>query len=79
MMGAAKSHLEKFDRVQRAAERIGRFKVESLESRREAAAMSIALKLLDDQARGVLKKFIPKLTVYECHTCFSLIEKDKSA
>ena len=36
-MGAAETHLAKLDAVQRTAERIGRFKVESLQSRREAA------------------------------------------
>ena len=43
-MGAAKSHLDKLDRVQTAAEKLGNFKVESLQSRREAAAMSMGLK-----------------------------------
>ena len=36
-MGAAETHLAKLDAVQRTTERIGRFKVESLQSRREAA------------------------------------------
>ena len=35
-MGAARSHLDKLDRVQRSAEKNGGFKVESLQSRRGA-------------------------------------------
>ena len=54
-MGAAKSHLDKLDRVQTAAEKLGNFKVESLQSRREAAAMSMGLKLLDGKGRGQLQ------------------------
>ena len=61
-MGAAQSHLSKLDRIQASAERIGGFKVESLGCRREAAAMSIALKLLDGRGRGELNNFTPKLT-----------------
>ena len=60
-MGAAKSHLEKLDRVQSSAERIGGFVVESLQSRREAAAISLALDLLDDKGYGELKKYKPEL------------------
>ena len=42
-MGAAVTHLDKLDAsaVQRTAEKIGRFEVESLKSRREAAAISL--------------------------------------
>ena len=58
-MGAAKSHLEKLDRVQRSAERIGGFTIEHLQARREsdAAAVSLALKMLDGkvQLQGELK------------------------
>ena len=46
-MGASVTHLHKLDTVQRTAERIGRFQVESLQSRREAAAISLTFKLLD--------------------------------
>jgi hypothetical protein len=60
-MGAAPSHLAKLDRVQASAEKLGRFTVESLESRREAAALSISLKMLDRQARGELQTFKPTL------------------
>lgn len=60
-MGAADSHLAKLDRVQKSAEQIGNFTVESLECRREAAAISLALKLLDNQGRGRLQDHKPKL------------------
>ena len=60
-MGAAASHLEKLDLVQRTAMRIGRFKVESLQSKREAAAASFTLKLLNGDGRGVLKGVVPEI------------------
>ena len=60
-MDAAQTHLEKLDRLQRSAERIGNFKVESLESRREAAAVRLALKLMDGQGRGKLQDFAPQI------------------
>ena len=60
-MGAAQSHLDKLDRIQHRAEMIGSFTVEPLQARRDAAAVSFALKLLDGNARGELKKFIPRL------------------
>jgi hypothetical protein len=60
-MGAAVSHLEKLDSVQEAAMKIGRFKVESLASRRDAAAAAFACKLLDGKGRGVLKLHVPKV------------------
>ena len=56
---ATVTHLEKLDAVQRAAEKIGRFEVESLQSRREAAAISFTLKLMDGKGRGVLKDMAP--------------------
>ena len=60
-MGAKEVHLMKLDAVQKTAEKIGNFKVESLQSRREATAVAFTLKLLDGAARGVLKKHIPKI------------------
>ena len=60
-MGAAVLHLSKLDRVQRRAESIGKFTVESLAAQREVAALSLALKLLGGEARGVLKNHIPQL------------------
>ena len=61
-MGADQSHLDKLDRVQHSAEKIGNFTAEPLQARRDAAAMSFALKLLDGKARGELKNFIPIVT-----------------
>ena len=61
-MGAASSHLCKLDRVQSAAQRIGRFSVEPLVNRRKAAAMLFAVKMLSGSCKGVLNKFMP--TVY---------------
>jgi hypothetical protein len=60
-MGAAQTHLEKLDRLQRSAERIGNFKIESLESRREAAAIRLALKLMDGRGRGRLQDYAPQI------------------
>ena len=61
-MGAADSHLHKLDRVQCMAQRIGSFTVVPLQARREAAAMALALKLLDGRGRGELNQFTPALT-----------------
>ena len=58
-MGAAPTHLGRLDSVQRMAERIGHFEVEPLQSRREAAAMSFTLKLMDGNGRGVLNAMAP--------------------
>ena len=41
-MGAAKSHLDKLDRVHESAMKLCGFEIESLESRREAAAVQWA-------------------------------------
>ena len=66
-MGAAPTHLAQLDQIQRTAEEIGRFTIESLHSRREAAAISFTLKLLNGDGRGVLKKFVP--VVVDCSKC----------
>ena len=58
---AADSHLAKLDRVQEAAQRIGRFEVESLASRRNSAIACFALKMLDGKVRPLLQHFTPKL------------------
>ena len=55
------THLKKLDVVQKAAERIGNFTVESLGCRREAAAIAFTLKLLNGDGRGVLKDYVPTL------------------
>jgi hypothetical protein len=60
-MGAAHSHLAKLDTIQRTAEKIGGFLCESLAYRREAAAVSFALKLLDQDCRPGLNKFAPTI------------------
>jgi hypothetical protein len=61
-MGATKSHLAKHDRVKKSAERIGGFTVESLGSRREAAAVSLGLDLLDGNGYGELQQYKSQLT-----------------
>ena len=58
-MGAAGTHLSKLDRIQTAAERFGNFTTEPLALRRSAATVAFALKLMDGQAKGVLKRYIP--------------------
>ena len=62
-MGAAQTHLDKLDRVQLSAQRIGGFEIESLESRRAAAAISFSLKILAGQCKGMLNSFTPTLFV----------------
>ena len=59
--GASKTHLSKLDRVQDTAARLGKFEVETLLSRRHAAAASMCFKLLDGGGRGCLDEFKPKL------------------
>ena len=59
-MGAAVTYLEKLDRVQDSAVRCCGFEVESLQSRREAAAAALALKLLDGGAHVKLQPFALK-------------------
>jgi hypothetical protein len=61
-MGAAQSHLDKLDRVQRSAQKIGGFSAQPLGQRREAAAVAFALKLLDGAGKGILNKYTPVLT-----------------
>jgi hypothetical protein len=60
-MGARDCHLGKLDALQRSAQKLGGFEVESLQSRREAAAISFALKLLDGDCRPDLQQFAPHL------------------
>ena len=56
-MGAAQSHLDKLDRVQKSTEKIGGFKVEFLQSRSEAAAVSLAFDLLDGSSHSSLLQY----------------------
>ena len=60
-MGAAPSTLEVLDKIQESAMKMGGFKIESLSSRREAAAVAFALRMLDGKCRGVLQEFTPTL------------------
>ena len=60
-MGAAKSHLEKLDRIQNSASKCCGFQIESLQSRREAAAAGLALKLMDGGGHPKLKPFAPNV------------------
>ena len=61
-MIAAPSTLQKLDRVQAAAEKLGGFKVESLEARRDASLVGLLFKLLDGKGRGQLNNFKPEVT-----------------
>ena len=58
---AATTHLQKLDRIQRAAEKLGNFKVGSLESRRDASLIGLLFKLLDGDGRGKLNDFKPTI------------------
>ena len=60
-MGAAPSTLAILDKIQESAMKMGGFKIESLSSRREAAAVAFALRMLDGKCRGVLQEFTPTL------------------
>ena len=60
-MGAADTHLKKLDSIQHTAMKIGCFKIESLDSRRKAAAAALVCKLLDGDGRGALKNHIPQV------------------
>ena len=58
-VGAAGPNLNKLDNVQAPAEKMGGSEMETLGSRREAAAVAFSLKLVDGRARGPLKNFTP--------------------
>ena len=58
-MGAAVTHLNKLDRVQDTAHRIGNFRVESLNCRREASAAAFALKMMSGSCKGALNEHVP--------------------
>jgi hypothetical protein len=66
-MGAAETHLAKLDRIQGAAERIGGFTCEPLSLRREAAAVSLALKMLNGDCRRDLDKL--KFLITDTPSC----------
>ena len=58
-MGAADTNLKRLDSIHEKAQRIGTFTLGPLKSRREAAAISFTLKLLDGKGRGVLNAYAP--------------------
>ena len=60
-LAASRIHLRKLDMAQSRTEKLAGFEVESLQSRREAAAVSLALKLLDGDCRPGLQQFAPVL------------------
>ena len=64
-MGAKPVHLDKLEKVQRIAQRIGNFECDSLSLRREAAAITTTLKLLSGRARGKLQLLIPELKTFK--------------
>jgi hypothetical protein len=59
-MSACDSHLEKLNRIQESVSSFCGFTIESLESRREAAAVAMAFKMLDGKTRGDLNHFKPE-------------------
>ena len=74
-MGAAETHLAKLDRIQLSAQKCGGFEVESLESGRELACLSLACKLLDCKGRGSLNDYAPSLVEVQArsrHRCDGL-------
>ena len=60
-MDAADTHLDKLERVQNSAMSIGGFTVESLRSRREAAAISLAFDMLDGSCHVELQDHAPEV------------------
>ena len=65
-MGASATHINKLDVIQRTAQELGRFEVESLESRRKAAAVSLVLRMLEGDCRPGLLEFTPELIDDDC-------------
>ena len=68
-MGAADTHLSKMDKIQKSAERMGGFECESLKLRREAATVSLALKMLDGDCRSGLDSL--KFLIADTPSCHS--------
>jgi hypothetical protein len=65
-MGAKPVHLDKLDAIQHSAQKIGNFEVESLGCRRKAAAITLALKMLDGNGKPGLLEFAPELIDGDC-------------
>ena len=57
----APTYLQKLDRIQTAAETLGSFKLESLESRRDASLIGLLFKLLDGDGREQLDRYKPTI------------------
>lgn len=79
----APTHLQKLDRIQAAAEKLGGFKLESLESRTDASLIGLLFKLLDGEGRGKLNEFKPMIenlnpTRKGRHTATGLQLKDQT-
>ena len=82
-MAGAPTHLLKLDRIQAAAEKLGGFKVESLESRRDASLIGLLFKVLDGDGRGKLDDFKPTIETLDPirkgrHTTTGLQLKDQT-
>jgi hypothetical protein len=60
-MGAAESHLLKLDKIQWSAQALGGFVIDDLKSRRDAACLKLACKLLAGHGRGSLRDYAPSL------------------
>ena len=57
------TNASKLDRVQATMERIGGFQAEPLAARREAALITLTLKQLDGDCRGLLREYAPVLVI----------------
>jgi hypothetical protein len=62
-MGAADTHLARFDRLQERAESMTGFSFQPLRARRHAAAIGLACKQLDGVARGTLQELKPSVEI----------------
>ena len=74
-MGAKPVHLDKLEKVQRIAQRIGNFECDSLSLRREAAAITTTLKLLSSKAHGKLQLLVPELKTVEVSRSAKVVAK----
>ena len=67
-MGASATHLSKFDKMQKLAERISGRVFPTLQSRRAASAIGLLCKLLDFCGRGPLQLFCPNFVNPATHS-----------
>ena len=63
-LGASATHLSKFDKVQKLAERISGRVFPTLQSRCAASAIRLLCKLLDFRGRGLLQLFCPNFATH---------------